>query len=92
MKRPSRRKEPEEKGEKKEATEEKGVSETRRLRRAMCEKILGSIDKGIADEARELARYAPYTNSPEFVNPWGSSEIHGVSNDVATILAALEDQ
>ncbi|KMV66133.1 hypothetical protein M970_050750 [Encephalitozoon cuniculi EcunIII-L] len=63
----------------------------RSRRREMCKKMLEFIDKSVVDETKELARYAPYEGVAEFVNPWAGSEVHGVSNDVAAILAALED-
>ncbi|ADM11527.2 uncharacterized protein Eint_050790 [Encephalitozoon intestinalis ATCC 50506] len=58
----------------------------------MCEKKLGFIDKSVADEIRELVRYSLYEDVEEFVNPWAANEVHGISNDIAAIQAALDDQ
>jgi hypothetical protein len=38
-----------------------------------------------------MVRYGRYRDMPEFVNPWDVDEVHSISNDVAIILAALED-
>lgn len=57
----------------------------------MCERNLEYMDKSVADEINEMKMYAPYSCVPEFVNPWATDDTHGVSNDIAVILAALEE-
>ncbi|KAG5859692.1 hypothetical protein KMI_05g08750 [Encephalitozoon hellem] len=85
---------------KKEAEDREEITEEQRerndlardLRREMCEKTLRFIEKSVIDEIRELARYAPYEDIQEFVNPWTASEVHGILNDISAIKAAIDDQ
>lgn len=53
--------------------------------------MFSCIDKSVGDEIRELRMYAPYCDMPDFANPWIVRDRHSISNDIAMILAALED-
>lgn len=61
------------------------------FRKRMNEKMFDFLDKSIGDEIKEIEMYGPYSKIPEFVNPWDVVDKHNVSNDIAVIMAALED-
>lgn len=89
--RATKKRELEEKRNKMTVEEQKEVSFKKELRNKMKKKIFEFMDKSVQDEINEMKKYGPYCKIPEFVNPWTVDDTHGVSNDIAIILAALED-